>query len=465
MVTTLAHVEWYDNDAIRAIAEFESLDDFKWPDNKEGETLLGEIQAKIDQERQAAEDSESSSEGDSAWQDKLEKAANSLGEKNKKNKISQIIPQDVFQYLRKEIGIDSEEGIVLFKSLGIYCLEHGFSEIAWRTLTRLRSVKPEDETLECPLALSYALREQEELAINELVSLLGKNYYNRYANVNLGYIYKRKKNLLLARKYFFSTKQLLDKSQGYYDMEKFRALGDHYYDEESYKRSLKIYQVLLEEKESIELLDRTGHIYVKLEKYDDALMTFEHIQKLDPDNKQAQASLRQLNQLFLDHAENLMEENKWAKAAKFFEKSLEIERSVEVMKRLLSAYELLKNTKKIKKVLEQLRNFEEEQRVKELEDHRVKKVEEAKNFESHHLPYKAIRSYEEALRLQLNKEVFISLANLYKKTKQDDMIEDLTNRYNRRIEHEQRMEQYQKDTERRKRAEMEDEKSSKGEAS
>jgi len=88
------------------------------------------------------------------------------------------------------------------------------------------------------MALTYALRGEEDLAINKLIELLGENPYNRYANANLGYLYLKQGKTILAKKYFILTHHYLEKSKGYYDMDAFRELGEKYYREEIYKNAL-----------------------------------------------------------------------------------------------------------------------------------------------------------------------------------------------------------------------------------
>lgn len=491
LAATLARADLYDNSVSSAISEFESMTTFKLPDNEEGENQLLEIQKEmfqeqelleiqkeIDQEQQPEKSEEGgdgskegdaakllealrdSSEGDGSKEGEQKDQDNEEGEESGDNEEEkkepeepEIVPEMVFNKLRKE---RTPEGKKLLLSLGFYCLQHGPHQIAWRIFTRLSGQDPENEDLKCFLTLSYVLRNEEELAIEELIVLLGKNPYHRYANVNLGYIYKLQNNLLLARKYFIITHELVTKSQGYYDMQEFRALGDSYYNEAAYKKALEVYEVILSEVETVDLMVKVGKSYLEMKEYNDALISFKQILKLDPKNKESRNALRQMNAKFISESAVLKADNKFARASELLEMSMEIEAKLETLQELISLYELLKDKEKLKVAKEKLRIMEAEHKKQELDQHRLQKLKKAKNYEEHHLFHKAIRTYEEALRLQADKRVFQRLVTLYKRTKQLGMVEELTQRFNKMVEHERRMIQYEREAERRRKAMEED---------
>ena len=252
LAATMARIDIYDGNAVSAVLPFEQMRSAKLPENEEGEERLKALQRQILKEQ---EKELTSSEEEEDWQEKLKKEAETIKpEKKSRNKQEKInmVPEEIFEHLRHQGSTKEQQRLLL--DLSIYCLEKNFPGIAWRALTRLVYTIPEDEYIQSFVAMSYALRGEEKLAIDKLLSLLGKNQYNRFANANLGYLYKKQGNDLLAKKYFIITYQLLEKSQELYDMKQFRQKGEKYFKDEIYKNAVKVFEVLREEEESPEVL-------------------------------------------------------------------------------------------------------------------------------------------------------------------------------------------------------------------
>jgi len=451
----MANVELYDNQAVSAISEFESMKSYKLPDNQKGEKKLLEIQKQLNEDEEANQTeepnaSESTEGGDTP------PAQDPNNKKKAASKDLEINPTEIFKYIRNEVKMHSLEGIQMLLYLGFYCLENNFPQIGWKIFTRLSFFRPQNEEYQCWVALAHDLRGQQEVAIERLVSLLGKDYYHRYANVNMGYLYQQQESKLLSRKYYLFAKSLLEKTEGCYDMHKFRALADQDYENTQFKKALDKYEILLSEQESIELYGRIISINLELGKYDDSVWALHQMKKLDPKSEEIPRWMEILHMEFLAQAEELRGEGTYAKAVKFYERCLDLQRTKEVVQECIRLYEMLKNHEKVKSLKRELYQIEEEEREREKEENYFKKLEIAKNFEEHHLPYKAIRAFEEALTLNPEKEVLFRLVELYKKTKQRGMIESMTVQYNRLVEHKNRMIQYKKDAERRERIKAED---------
>ncbi|MBF0287163.1 MAG: tetratricopeptide repeat protein [SAR324 cluster bacterium] len=479
IAATMARSDLYDNSIISAISEFESMTEYKLPDNEHGEQRLEDIQREILSQKKTPPNSEKgNADSESSGQEKSEKSE--IAEQKKltdwaenieselqgdqqeeekqeeKPKAVEINPIEIFQYIRSKIKVESAEGFTLTRSLGFYCLRHDMPDLAWRAFTRVSFVEPEIEDLHAFVAIASALRKKGRVDEDKLISFLGKYPHNRYVNVNLGFMYQQQGNALLARKYFIQTKMLLDKSEGYYDMSEFRALGDKYYQDESYTSALKVYRVILEEKETIKLLSRIGDIYIKLEQYKEALECFHRIRELSPDNTYVKEMFQELNQKFLQQAEILINDRKFSGAKDFLELSGQIKRTTSVVERLIDIYNMLQDEPKIKLLREELAFIKAEEAKQEKEKHRQERIAEARKL-SRRQPHKAIEFYEDALRLKPDREVFLKLAALYQKTRQLGMVEDLTQRFNKMVELEQKRAQYEEDLKRSKRAAEEDE--------
>ncbi|MBF0350342.1 MAG: tetratricopeptide repeat protein [SAR324 cluster bacterium] len=448
LAATMSRADYVDQSAISAISEFESMKFFKLPDFTEGKNILTQIQKEINDAKGVPEEDPEEPTATSGKKDK----------NSKKEKETKLDPKEILQHVRDTIGIKTEEGLEILRYLGLFALHNNLYNAAWKIYTRLSFTNPKNENFKCFLALATGLRGHTETAIDKLVVLLGKNPYNRYATVNLGRLYALQGSMLLARKYYLHAKTLLEKSKGYYDMTQFRKQADQYYEEGSTKKALEMYEVILSEEESFSLLNKIISMKLTLSDIDGALETYGKAKSMNAKPEDLEKLTQKLVEFMNEKAADHMSNNRYAKAADVYEKSFEMMPTIPILEECIHAYELLKNDEKLRELRRKLQKLEEVEREKELLQSHYQKIKEGHNFEAHHLPYKAINSYEEALRLNPDKELLMKLVTLYKRTKQMGMIEDVTQRYNRLVEHRQRMEQYKLDAERRERNETEDEK-------
>ena len=430
LAATMARIDLYDGKALSAVMPFERMKTPKLPDNEKGVERLTELQRELILLKEEARADEEGDEEETP----VEESQN-----EKQSQQVEVIPEEVFGYLREDQSISTKARVAVLKDLSLYCLENNDPEIAWRSLTRLIFHIPEDENFQSFVALAYALRGEEQLAIDKLLALLGTNQYNRFANVNLGFLYKKQGNDLLSKKYFITTHQLLEKSQDFYDMYEFRMLGEKYFQDKVYKNALKVFQVLREEQESPSVLYRLGRIYIELDELDQAIEVYKCLVENYRQYPDVEENLADINRYILNVAKNLMKNHRYSRAVKMFEMSLTIKKSKAVVEDAIGAYKLLRDEEGEKRMKVLLRVVEREEREQEIEASRVEKLKQAKKLEATNHTYKAIQAYEEALRLKPEKEVLVRLLALYKKSRQPEMIEDVTKRYNKAIERIQRL--------------------------
>ncbi|MBF0286372.1 MAG: tetratricopeptide repeat protein [SAR324 cluster bacterium] len=441
LAAAMARADLYDGNVVNAITPFERMEGPKLPDNKEGEQRLKAIQQKIDA---AQQEEKEKGEGDKSegedWQDQLdgELEPKKQEEPKKKQKVV-LIPEEILIYIRKNRDMPALEMQEILKFLAFYAIENSFPKVAWRALTRLLFYTSQDENFRCFMALTYHLRGEKKLAIDQLLSILEENQYNRYANVNLGYLYQEQKNYNLARKYFVIASQLLEKSKDHYNMQQFRSLGEQYYRDEIYKNAQRVFEVLREESVAPDILERLGHIYLEQEMFDGAMEVYKLIMEDYYEQPEVKEAMVKANQMLLNKARKYMEIHKYTRAARMYEISLEIEHSKTVIEDTIGAYKLLRDEEGIKRMNILLRNIQNEEREREIVETIKQKLKEGKVFEKKKRNYEAIRCYEEALRLKPDQNVLIQLVRMYKKTRQREMIQDVTERYNKAIERQQRL--------------------------
>ena len=107
-------------------------------------------------------------------------------------------------------------------------------------------------------------------AIKTFQGILTNNPNHRYSNVNMGILLKRKGLIQKSRVRFFTTFKLLERSQGNYDVNSYLEAADKFFQEKREKKALEIYEPLIPEISSEELLSRFAKLYLASKNWDDA---------------------------------------------------------------------------------------------------------------------------------------------------------------------------------------------------
>lgn len=423
LAAAAAKVDLYDSSAVSAIQEFEELSQYKLPDNKEGEERLMEIQMEIRASQSQEEPSESDSSSDEDWQEKLKEDTKNV--KEEEEPPVEIDPKAILQHIQQKIGLESDEAQELFYILGIYCLENQHPDYARKLFGRL-SLKTPDDNLRCYLALTLDAKGATEKAIDLLMAILNKTPRHRYSNVNLGYLYQKQRKRFLSRKYYFITQKLLEASQGFYDIREAIALGNKHVSNGRLKKAMEVFTPLLDEIDSVELLNKIGGNGLELGHYDTSLKAFRKVLHIDPENKEARTSLGQANDYFMKQANSCIKQKKWEEAAKMLESSLEIIPAVNVVAKIIDVYGQLEDVAKVRYWEKKMKEIEESE-VKRRQD---RKLKEARMFQEQRKFKSALRSYEEALKIKPERSIFLLLVGVCDQLQRPDLVAEFTKMFN-----------------------------------
>ena len=75
---------------------------------------------------------------------------------------------------------------------------------------------------------------------------------------------------MIARTYFFISCKLLERSGGCYDISTVLAKADELFSQDQKKKALEIYEPLIEEIHTVELLNRIAAMQIEEQKLDEA---------------------------------------------------------------------------------------------------------------------------------------------------------------------------------------------------
>ena len=455
LAATLARAEVYDGTAVSAIAEFESLNHYQLPDNSEGEEKLYAIQGEVIRHEEISAEGETAGVKDESLMDFLEDhldgekveepqandiqeekktSSESSSESQEKERKVEIDPEACFQMISENHDDQQKETSELLNALGLYCLTHYHPEIAVNSFQKLVQLHPEQIDFQCFLVLANGLEGNTGKAIDSLQKILIEHPFHRYSNVNLGYLFQKSGKTMKARTYFFITYKLLERSGGYYHIERILNRAEEHFNEDRGKKALELYEPLYEEINAPNLLNRIGKLQLLFSKLDEAVQTFRRVLKIDVKNAEAREGLKQLHQKFLMQLDNAVKKHDYEDAAKAFEKAIGIVKNPKLMQRGIDINKMLKNetrANQLERMLKQMLEKDSNQMVQE----KISLAEEAENKGN----YKAaVGYYEQAIRISPKHEIMVKMSDFCQRIDRPELAEKVSKWFNQHLENQKR---------------------------
>ena len=455
LAATLARAEVYDGTAVSAIAEFESLNHYQLPDNSDGEEKLYAIQGEVIRNEDISAEGETAGVKDESLMDFLEDhldgekveepqandiqeekktSSESSSESQEKERKVEIDPEACFQMISENHDDQQKETSELLNALGLYCLTHYHPEIAVNSFQKLVQLHPEQIDFQCFLVLANGLEGNTGKAIDSLQKILIEHPFHRYSNVNLGYLFQKSGKTMKARTYFFITYKLLERSGGYYHIERILNRAEEHFNEDRGKKALELYEPLYEEINAPNLLNRIGKLQLLFSKLDEAVQTFRRVLKIDVKNAEAREGLKQLHQKFLMQLDNAVKKHDYEDAAKAFEKAIGIVKNPKMMQRGIDINKMLKNetrANQLERMLKQMLEKDSNQMVQE----KISLAEEAEKKGN----YKAaVGYYEQAIRISPKHEIMVKMSDFCQRIDRPELAEKVSKWFNQHLENQKR---------------------------
>ena len=455
LAATLARAEVYDGTAVSAIAEFESLNHYQLPDNSDGEEKLYAIQGEVIRNEEISAEEETAGVKDESLidfledhldgekveeaqandiQEKKETSSESSSESQEKERKVEIDPEACFQMISENHDDQQKETSELLNALGLYCLTHYHPEIAVNSFQKLVQLHPEQIDFQCFLVLANGLEGNTGKAIDSLQKILIEHPFHRYSNVNLGYLFQKSGKTMKARTYFFITYKLLERSGGYYHIERILNRAEAHFNEDRGKKALELYEPLYEEINAPNLLNRIGKLQLLFSKLDEAVQTFRRVLKIDVKNAEAREGLKQLHQKFLMQLDNAVKKHDYEDAAKAFEKAIGIVKNPKLMQRGIDINKMLKNetrANQLERMLKQMLEKDSNQMVQE----KISLAEEAEKKGN----YKAaVGYYEQAIRISPKHEIMVKMSDFCQRIDRPELAEKVSKWFNQHLENQKR---------------------------
>lgn len=430
-----AKIEIADGNAVSAIAELEKLTDFVLPDIQEELGYLVEIQQhftpETDQESEQqtedvtevkADSNESADKKDKEDTNNVEATDKKADEEGIEAEGNSIDSEQTFNYIISNLEAESEEESKACFTLGIHCLQTMEGIIAKNVFKRLLMREKENVDLRCFLILAISLEDNIENAIKTFQSILARNPNHRYSNVNLGLLYKRKGMIQQSRVSFFTTFKLLERSQGNYHIDACLKDADKLFEENRTKKALEIYEPLVPEITSQELLIRIAKLNIDNKSWDDAFEIYRRILRINRQNKEAREGIKTVHTAYLTASENYLKKNDPKSAAVVIDKALSIAVSKKLLHKAINLNHLLENENRAFELEQMLKSYQN----KEIQAEVQGKISQAEEAEKNGKYKSAVRYYEEAIKLDPQNSTLKKLVDLCVRIKRPDLAEKVS---------------------------------------
>ncbi len=438
LAATNAKIEIADGNAVSAIAEFEKMTDFVLPDIQEGLENLVKMQQHftLDADEESEQQTEDVKEGNEIKEgtkvsaDKNVKEDTNTGEKADKKADEEEIEaegnsidsEQTFNYIISNLEAESEEESKACFSLGIHCLQTMEGEIAKNVFKRLLMREKDNVDLRCFLVLAISIEGDIDNAIKTFQSILVRNPNHRYSTVNLGLLYKRKGMIQKSRVSFFTTFKLLERSQGNYNIDACLQDADKLFEENRTKKALEIYEPLVPEITSQELLIRIAKLNVDDNSWDEAFELYRRILRINRQNKEAREGIKTVHTAYLTAAENYLKKNDPKNAAVVIDKALNIAVSKKLLQKAINLNHLLENENRAFELEQMLKSYQN----KEIQVEVQAKISLAEEAEKNGKYKSAVRYYEEAIKLDPQNSTLKKLVDLCVRIKRPDLAEKVS---------------------------------------
>jgi tetratricopeptide (TPR) repeat protein len=437
LAATNAKIEIADGNAVSAIAEFEKMTDFVLPDIQDGLENLVEMQQHftLDADEEREQQTEDVKEGNEIKEgtkvssgnvkedtNTSEKSDKKADEKEIEAEGNSIDSEQTFNYIISNLEAESEEESKACFRLGIHCLQTMEGKIAKNVFKRLLMREKNNVDLRCFLVLAISIEGDIDNAIKTFQSILVRNPNHRYSTVNLGLLYKRKGMIQKSRVSFFTTFKLLERSQGNYNIDTCLQDADKFFEENRSKKALEIYEPLVPEITSQELLIRIAKLNADNNFWDEAFELYRRILRINRQNKEAREGIKTVHTAYLTAAENYLKKNDPKNAVLVIDKALNIAVSKKLLQKAINLNHLLENENRAFELEQMLKSYQN----KEIQVEVQAKISLAEEAEKNGKYKSAVRYYEEAIKLDPQNSTLKKLVDLCVRIKRPDLAEKVS---------------------------------------
>ncbi|MDT8447621.1 MAG: hypothetical protein RRB13_12080 [bacterium] len=308
--------------------------------------------------------------------------------------------------------------------------QHGLDS----ALSRLQELGFEYRYRELLKAIVDADRGETEGAEATLRRLQKSNPADRYYNANLGLLFKRLGKHFLASVFLIRAGFLLERSRGHYCMVEIKNQAERYFNHRKYNEAQVLFQIVADNEPSPQLQIRLGQCLYYKKRLLDAFGAFKKGFEIEMEAQDKRDFIDEVQSFYMEEAGHALKAKKAEKAHSLAEHALFFERNQSVLELAAKAAQASGEVFRGASYQEELNQLLGLDRNSQFEAKRQRHIQTAKDHLAQQNFQSAIHYFELAFEMKLDKDVFVYLANIYKRLKYQRALGDLMRRWKSALE-------------------------------
>ncbi len=435
LAASMGRIPKYNSDVKSLVGHFANINDFVLPKFKNDTDYLENIIKEI---KEAKQSNDFFLDNDSDFDDEddmLPESRNAIL-KRKQNQKNSTEPKyhEICEFITEQIkeaslDISTDEKKTAFEglifNLGRYALSKKDTALALKCFFQLKSRKSALDHLDMLITLAMELENPSKKVMQHMMILLGKDKTNRYLNVNLGLMFRKRGKKILSYKYLASGAMLLNKTDGIYCRQELIQMADHELEMGNLQKAHHLYTLVDSEIDNIHVKNSLGQIMIYQNRYAEAIPIYKQILEMDSIYKDADQKLLEIHNYFAGKGDELFLVRKFTSSVKYFERALVAKRLPETVKKAAETYKVLMDMDKADALFIEYNQIQREYKAVRKEEQRKQYINQAKEFLKNKDYEKAIELFEKALPMKMDKDVFVYLAHIFKNLDRTEELQDL----------------------------------------
>lgn len=240
-----------------------------------------------------------------------------------------------------------------------------FGELAIQGYQKAAELNPVNSDIQNNLAVALANYKNDWIQAKDiLLKVLKLHPMYRYGVLNLAITYRQLKKSYSSLKYFIYLGELLQRSQGLFDLHSVVNQANQFFVGEQYTQAEKLYSMLNKEYPKAEWSYRLGIIAMKSHQTQKAVYYWKETLKQDPRHEGAYKQIEQQATQLENEAMDLIKDNFLLDAAETLEEAVHLLPNVRMYKLLAEVYEELDEKEKAENTLNIIENKKDRELAK-----------------------------------------------------------------------------------------------------
>ncbi len=280
------------------------------------------------------------------------------------------------------------------------------------------------------VALTNYLTGETRAAFSAFEDLISKFPENRYLNINFGLLHHKENSTLKAYRFLLKGAFFLEKLDGIHKTSEIRKAAAESYQKGLQDKALVFYEAIKKETSRESDWMNLGKLYHQKDNLEEACFAFNKVLKMNSASSEASEMLNRIHDSFFNAGEEEYEENKFEDAVKNYECALTAIRKPETLIKASKAYDHMGDKNSCFALKNEYNEAVVRLRLEKKLELRRQHMKNGKAAIQQKDINKAIKCFEDAMTLKVDREAVEYLVKIYKSLNRTQALHKVTTRWN-----------------------------------